>query len=320
MGGSFSCLAKCMPQAKAVTVHRSVRGVSLAEFTESLFYSLLPVVKLAIGGVLADLNKSKDGMDLGGVYRLKAVRQEGTGDLRYNEFIKDIIIKDLEFLDMKHKCDIKVLSGGDLDGDGEADEEGVDDDGKPDEFFTFRNSVIRMDVRTNLKVKLLSELLDFQLKGTKFYTPNLKVDVKDVHMKCKLRMWWNLLTSKLRIAFLEEPSISWDIDLKVSVFELPDAIEDGLVTWALQKMLAGFGPESPLEIQLEKFLQQMVRDNLAAKHSEGKCALLPARHARTPASALTRPGAANRPPRSLPRSVAAIAVSKAAQMFSNVSK
>ena len=79
-----------------------------------------------------------------------------------------------------------------------------------------------------------------------------------------MRVWWNLLTSKLRVAFLEEPSVSWDIDLKVSVIELPDLLEDGLAAYAVQKMLAGFGPEAPLEIQLEKFMQTMVKESLDA--------------------------------------------------------
>ena len=62
MGSTFGCLSKCMPQQAAVTVTRSVRGVSLGEFVESLFYSLLPAVKLALGSALADANKSKDGL------------------------------------------------------------------------------------------------------------------------------------------------------------------------------------------------------------------------------------------------------------------
>ena len=73
MGSTFGCLSKCMPQQAAVTVTRSVRGVSLGEFVESLFYSLLPAVKLALGSALADANKSKDGLELGGLYRLKGM-------------------------------------------------------------------------------------------------------------------------------------------------------------------------------------------------------------------------------------------------------
>ena len=73
------------------------------------------------------------------------MKQQGKGDVKFNEFIKDMSFKNLEFLHLQHRQDVKVLSGGDLDGDGK-DDDGKDDDGKDDEFFTFRNSIIRMDV------------------------------------------------------------------------------------------------------------------------------------------------------------------------------
>ena len=68
------------------------------------------------------------------------MKQQGKGDVKFDEFIKDMSFNNLEFLNLQHRQDVKVLSGGDLNGDGK------DDDGKDDEFFTFRNSIIRMDV------------------------------------------------------------------------------------------------------------------------------------------------------------------------------
>ena len=39
-------------------------------------------------------------------------------------------------------------------------------------------AAVSWQIKTNLKVELRSDLLDFQLKGEKFYTPNLELDVK----------------------------------------------------------------------------------------------------------------------------------------------
>ena len=88
---------------------------------QSLLHSLLPAIKLAVGSALAEQNKAKDGMELGGLYRLKLVKQQGSGDdIKYNELIKDMKFTDLEFLNLQERQDMKLLTGGDLDGDGNA--------------------------------------------------------------------------------------------------------------------------------------------------------------------------------------------------------
>jgi hypothetical protein len=56
------------------------------------------------------------------------VKQQGKGDVKFDEFIKDMSFNNLEFLNLQHRQDVKVLSGGDLNGDGK-DDDGKDDDG-----------------------------------------------------------------------------------------------------------------------------------------------------------------------------------------------
>ena len=37
----------------------------------------------------------------------------------------------------------------------------------------------------------------------------------EVHLGVKTRVWFNLLAGKLWVAFLEEPSVNWDLDLNL---------------------------------------------------------------------------------------------------------
>ena len=146
MGSFVSCMSKCLSPERAIKIHRSVRGVGAGEFIECvaqtrlqytdadthsprtcleaapalrwwvrcMFYSLLPVLKLALGDLLCDLNKTAGGLDLG-VYRLKAVPKSKGGDLQYDEFIKSFTFTRLEITSMHHRQELKVLTQGALD-------------------------------------------------------------------------------------------------------------------------------------------------------------------------------------------------------------
>jgi len=65
-------------------------------------------------------------------------------------------------------------------------------------------------------------------------------------VRCDLRLWLDMEGGEVRFAFVNEPNIVWDLEVKVLGLDLPDAIEDGLVPFCLRKVLGRFSPANPI--------------------------------------------------------------------------
>ena len=51
----------------------------------------------------------------------------------------------------------------------------------------------------------------------------------------QVRIVYDLYQGKLSIGFIDEPTIKWDIELRVGLVHLPDWLEDSLPSWLIGK-------------------------------------------------------------------------------------
>ena len=109
-------------------------------------------------------------------------------------------------------------------------------------------SVLRVDVSVQIDLEFSGEVC-FELQGQRWFTPDIgNIGVKDLHLRCDLRVWLDMAGGEVRLAFAREPQIDWDLEVKVLGLELPDSIEDGLVPYAIKKVLGTFSPENPIQV------------------------------------------------------------------------
>ena len=107
-------------------------------------------------------------------------------------------------------------------------------------------SMVKVDCSVKMDLVFSSEVC-FELQGQRWYTPDIgNIGVKDLHVRCDLRLWLDMAGGEVRFAFVHEPEIVWDLEVKILGLDLPDAIEDGLVPFCLKKVLGRFSPENPI--------------------------------------------------------------------------
>lgn len=219
---------------------RAIGDSTAKEVVGALLKTLLPNVQRGIGMQLLSLNKdslfsSKGGLPLGdGSYRLLIVRKDGDSA---DGLSPDDIIETM-------RCEAKRVYIPDL---GTVAQERSEETGK----------VLCLDLDLVLEIRFAADSIAFKLEGQGDWwktltSPDLDLTVKDLHVQCKVRLWYHMLSSKLWVAFLKDPKVQWDIDLRF--FEvgipMPDFIEDTLLALTLQKVLGGFTVQNPLKIPI----------------------------------------------------------------------
>lgn len=93
------------------------------------------------------------------------------------------------------------------------------------------------------------------MHGEQWYTPTLgSVAIKHLTLGCRLRLWFSASASMLAIAFLEPPTVHWDIEMALLVvgIPLPDSVEDDWLAKSVKNVLVGITVGSPLELDLTK--------------------------------------------------------------------
>eukprot|EP00927_Polykrikos_kofoidii_P067752 TRINITY_DN6319_c0_g2_i2.p1 TRINITY_DN6319_c0_g2~~TRINITY_DN6319_c0_g2_i2.p1 ORF type:complete len:543 (-),score=80.93 TRINITY_DN6319_c0_g2_i2:335-1963(-) len=223
------------------------------ELLASLLTTFLPVVRRGIGIQLLRWNKDGGGLPLGpgGLYKLRLVRCNTDRDAG---LAPDDIISSLEAEVCGVRCKRREESVRIVRRTGDDKVEESDDDGTtPHDFRVLKNEILQVDADLELKLRFAQGAVEFKLEGKKFYSPNLDLTVEEIFVKAKVRIWYNMLHSKLKIAFLEAPQVKWDIDLKLFTagMPLPDAIEDDLLAWTVRLLLSRFDAENPVEIPIE---------------------------------------------------------------------
>mmetsp|Transcript_24110 Transcript_24110/g.50576 ORF Transcript_24110/g.50576 Transcript_24110/m.50576 type:complete len:258 (+) Transcript_24110:322-1095(+) len=130
------------------------------------------------------------------------------------------------------------------------------------------NHILLLDMDAVIVLVFGQDTIAFEMKGQHWWTPTLGgLEVKNMRICARLRVWWNLLHSRLKIAFLAEPKVEWDVELKVLGIDLPDLLEDKLLPWVVQKYLKRITIEDPITIDVN------LRDyELMDAHEEAKAA------------------------------------------------
>ena len=92
------------------------------------------------------------------------------------------------------------------------------------------------------------------------FTPAQAV-LRHFDLEAGLRVWWDMLSLKLDVAFMSPPRIHWDLNLAVGGVTLPNQL-DGVLRHVVSLFLGGIGPHNPLHFELS----QDVRENFGLQH------------------------------------------------------
>ena len=92
--------------------------------------------------------------------------------------------------------------------------------------------------------------VDFKLEGGGWFSPSVEMALEALKLELSTRVWWDMAKRMLMVGFVEEPVVEWDLELNAMGFNLPDAIEDDMLTFAIRKGLGIFTIDKPLKIDL----------------------------------------------------------------------
>ena len=232
-------VAAASPSAAGAVAKAAGSEASACELFNVLLSAVLPQVKKGAGRIIAKLNDA-GGLPMAGPLSAYTLLIERKGEETSKEASKskgkagpsggiagDEILKTLD-LEFEHV--------------GIAHEERVRGK-KP-------SSVIVLDVSVNMDVVFSGEV-SFCLHGTRWYTPNIGgIGVKDMHLEVDVRVWMDFVGGEVKVGFIEEPQIKWDLEVKILGLDLPDTLEDGLVPFALKKVLGRFDVANPIVVPL----------------------------------------------------------------------
>lgn len=119
-----------------------------------------------------------------------------------------------------------------------------------------RAELIVADVEVVISLAFNGENVAFQLYGAKWFAPSVgQVGFKDLFVKARARVWWSVHAPKLLfLAFDEDPSVKWDIEIELLAvgIPLPDLIEDEWLAWSVRRVLAHFSFKKPIKIDMNE--------------------------------------------------------------------
>ena len=208
---------------------------SAAELFTSCLSVVLPIVKKEVGKQLIQLNED-GGLDVAGGYKLKVVPR--TGDAK-RKLTPDELIKTLH-VEIK-TCRVRTK-------DTTTTLNADDDDPTNDE--TVANRLLNLDLKLSVVIEFGQDNVDFKLEGGGWFSPSVEMALESLKLELYARVWWDMARRVLMVGFVEEPIVEWDLELNAMGFGLPDAIEDGMLTFAIRKGLGIFSIDNPLTIDL----------------------------------------------------------------------
>ena len=209
---------------------------SAAELFNSCLSVVLPIVKNNVGRQLIQLNEG-GGLDVGaGGYKLKVVPR--TGDAK-RKLTPDELIKTLK---MKIKtCRVRTK-------DTTTTLNADDDDPTNDE--TVDNRLLNLDLKLSVVIEFGQDNVDFKLEGGGWFSPSVEMALESLKLELSTRVWWDMARRVLMVGFIEEPIVEWDLELNAMGFDLPDAIEDDMLCFAISKGLGRYTIDNCLTIDL----------------------------------------------------------------------
>jgi hypothetical protein len=242
---------------------------SAAELFNSCLSVVLPIVKTEVGKQLIQLNEG-GGLDIASGYKLRVVPR--TGDAK-RKLTPDELIKMLH-VEIK-TCRVRTK-------DTTTTLNAADDD-------QIANRLLNLDLKLMVVIEFGQDNVDFKLEGGGWFSPTVEMALEALKLELSTRVWWDSCTRKpgwglglrktptegcsaicakrlprtftplrrwdmarrmLMVGFVEEPVVEWDLELNAMGFNLPDAIEDDMLTFAIRKGLGIFTIDNPLKIDL----------------------------------------------------------------------
>jgi len=243
----------------------------------SFLQAVLPLVRRSIGKKLLALNRS-GGMPLGAhsakqrpLYRLRVQRRVGGGEVREDEVVERLRIQLRSLHAWEKPKEVATSTRGGSAGcrSGKAPQRrrvghtsaaasaSTSDRSHMD---LHENQVLIMDVEVLVELGFGCDELAFKLHGERWWTPPLgDATIQDLRVQARNRIWYDTLRGKLKVAFLEEPKVDWDAEVRLLGCALPDAIEDKLLPWTVQKYLASITTKNPLKLNVGLSDSQVVQ-------------------------------------------------------------
>jgi len=208
---------------------------SAAELFNSCLSVVLPIVKEEVGKQLIRLNEG-GGLDVAGGYKLTV--HPRTGDAK-RKLTPDELIKTLQ-VEIK-TCRVRTKDVVDLNED-------------PNDDDTVANRLLNLDLKLAVVIEFGQDNVDFKLERGGWFSPSIEVAVESLHLELNTRIWWDMARRLLKVGFVEEPVVIWDIELKPMIMgmglDLPDALEDCALSFAIRKALYHFDIHNPISLDL----------------------------------------------------------------------
>ena len=209
---------------------------SAAELFNSCLSVVLPIVKNNVGRQLIELNEG-GGLDVGaGGYKLKVVPRTGDAKrkLTPDELIKTLKMK-IKTCRVRTKDTTTTLNA---------------DDEDPTNDETVDNRLLNLDLKLSLVIEFGQDNVDFKLEGGGWFSPSVEMALESLKLELSTRVWWDMARRVLMVGFVEEPIVEWDLELNAMGFDLPDAIEDDILCFAISKGLGRYTIDNCLTIDL----------------------------------------------------------------------
>ena len=209
---------------------------SAAELFNSCLSVVLPIVKDNVGRQLIQLNEG-GGLEVGaGGYTLKVVPR--TGDpkrkLTPDELIKTLKMK-IKTCRVRTKDTTTTLNA---------------DDEDPTNDETVDNRLLNLDLKLSVVIEFGQDNVDFKLESGGWFSPSMEMALESLKLELSTRVWWDMARRVLMVGFVEEPIVEWDLELNAMGFDLPDAIEDDMLCFAISKGLGRYTIDNCLTIDL----------------------------------------------------------------------
>ena len=208
---------------------------SAAELFNSCLSVVLPIVKTEVGKQLIQLNEG-GGLDIASGYKLRVVPRTGDAKrkLTPDELIKTLHVE-IKTCRVRTKDETTTLNA---------------DDDDPTNDETVANRLLNLDLKLMVVIEFGQDNVDFKLEGGGWFSPSVEMALEALKLELSTRVWWDMAKRMLMVGFVEEPVVEWDLELNAMGFNLPDAIEDDMLTFAIRKGLGIFTIDKPLKIDL----------------------------------------------------------------------
>jgi len=163
----------------------------------------------------------------------------------------------------------------------------------PAAWAPFPAAVLSWDMSISLDMSFSSDVR-LQLKRPifGFITKLADLELQDLHVSFRCRVWFNVPFKVIKVAILDKPDVEWELELSMGNFSvpIPDLIEDTLGPEMVEKKLSEITVAKPLTIDIAQkgkvgFLLNLGTEFI--KGAEAPAAIPVAAHEAAKAASLT---------------------------------